>query len=120
MQREEHISMIRIMTHQGTRSVGVILTSMGWPYRVTEGQHLVCVAAQDQNNPPKDKTSSMRLFLRQAETSASSVRSLCCARADLREGGKKPAQLQQTWLCRHRRRARPWRQARLGDYSSLA
>lgn len=97
MQRGEHISMIRIMTHKGTRSVRVALTSMCSPYRVSEGQHLVSVAAQDQNNPPKDKTSSsMRLFLRQAETSASSVRSLCCARADLREGGKRPGQLQQT------------------------
>lgn len=84
MQRGEHISMIRIMTRKGTRSVGVVLTSMGWPYRVSEGQHLVCFPAQDQNNPPENKTSSMRLFPRQAETSAFSVRSLCCTRADLR------------------------------------
>lgn len=52
---------------------------MGWPYRVSEGQHLVCFPAQDQNNPPENKTSSMRLFPRQAETSAFSVRSLLYA-----------------------------------------
>lgn len=48
MQRGEHISMLRIMTRKEIRSAGVVLTSICWPYRVSEGQHLVCSPAQDQ------------------------------------------------------------------------
>lgn len=53
----------------------------------------------------------MQLFLRQAETCVFlPVRSHHCVRADFERGRiqARPAQLQQTWPCRHRKRARPW------------